>query len=334
MRLTLYCPGLLLPKGVLAATVFDLDAPSFALLLGRGRRFDLRRDWLATAFGQSDPLPAAALRKVGAGETAKATPWLCLDPVHFAVEREGILLADPAVLDLNASESGELITAVQPLFADWGTLSASRAGHWELQLSRSLLLDTRPLDHAVGLPVDPALPAGPDGAAWRRLLAEAQTTLHAHPVNQRRAAEGRPTVSSLWPWGFGSLGERRPADFEAVWSDDAVLAGLARHAGIPCESPPASFRHPERNVFCHIPLLAGPARGRDALGWREALLAIERDWLVPALTAVRQGECVSMRLIGSGVQGAERTVVYSLVRGNFWRFWQRPAPLTELATAS
>jgi hypothetical protein len=333
MRLTLYAPGLLLPKAVLADTTFDLTAPSFSLLLGRGRRFDLRRDWLAAAFGLSAPLPAAALRKVGSGETATGASWLCLDPVHFEVKREGILLSDPACLDLNASEAEALRAAMQPLFAEWGDLSASRPGHWELQLSRSLLLDTRPLDDSIGLPVDPALPGGPDGPAWRRLLAEAQTVLHAHPVNRERADRGQPTVSSLWPWGFGSLPEPKPGDFEIVWSDDAILAGLCAQTGIACTSVPASFQRPDRNVFCHLTHLQQPARTMDALGWRQALLDIEEAWLAPALTAVKQGECQALRLIGTGVHGAERAVVYSLVRNNFWRFWCRPAPLVELATS-
>ncbi len=335
MRLTIHAPGLLLPKAVLADTVFDLSAPSISLLLGRGRRFDLRRDWFAAAFGQSGALPAAAIRKVGAGETAAGTPWLCLDPVHLEVKREGILLGDRAELDLNETETTALIAAMQPLWADWGTLSASRPAQWELQLSRSLLLDTRPADDAIGLPVDPALPGGPDGAAWRRLLVEAQMILHAHPVNREREARGQPIINSLWPWGFGSLSdssEPKATDFELAWSDDAVLAGLCAHAGIPCSSPPISFQLPSRNVFCQVNHLLKPARSKDAIGWRQALLTIEQDWLVPALTALKRGECKSVRLIGTGVHGAERAVVYSLVRQNFWRFWCRPAPLVELAT--
>jgi hypothetical protein len=78
MQLTLFAPGLLLPGEILSDSVFDLEAPMLSLLLGRGQRHPLDPDWLAGAFGLAAPLPAAALRKVGAGETADGE-WICLD---------------------------------------------------------------------------------------------------------------------------------------------------------------------------------------------------------------------------------------------------------------
>ena len=68
MHLTLYVPGLLLPDEIRTDSVFDLTAPTLSLLLGRGQRRELATDWLPDAFGLAPPLPAAALRKVGAGE--------------------------------------------------------------------------------------------------------------------------------------------------------------------------------------------------------------------------------------------------------------------------
>ena len=70
MHLTLFAPGLLLPRTVLADTVFGLAAPALELLLGRARRTVLAPGWLAACFGL-DSLPVAALRKVGSGNTAK-----------------------------------------------------------------------------------------------------------------------------------------------------------------------------------------------------------------------------------------------------------------------
>lgn len=329
MQLTLFIPGLLLPGEILTDTVFDLATPALSQILGRGQRHALDPDWLPRAFGIVGPVPAAALRKVGAGGTAEGA-WLCLDPVHWLVGREGVTLADPAPLDLNEEEAAALRDAVQPLFAEWGELSASTPLHWELRLTRSLLLETRPLADCIGLPVDPALPAGLDGQEWRRLLAEAQTLLHAHKINQQREALGKPVINSLWPWGLGSLPENMQTRFTVAWSDDPVVAGLSAHAGIPCLASPGEFHPASGDVLCHLDALIQPARALDALAWREALLQLEREWLTPAVAALKKGECSALRIVGASVRGTPQAVMYSLVRGNLWRFWRRPLPLTEL----
>lgn len=355
MRLSLFVPGLLLPGEVHSDTVGNLTAPSLALIAGRGQRCALAADWLAAAFGIAAALPAAALRKLGAGEAAQAAEprkveaaqaaepqkveaahgeWLCLDPVHWQVTREGITLDDPARLALDATEAAALIAAIQPIFAEWGELSASGPARWELRLQRPLALDTRPLPAAIRQPVSPALPGGTDGRTWRRLLAEAQTVLHAHPVNREREATDRPTVNSLWPWGQGSLPGRSPTRFTAAWSSDPVVAGLCAHAGIPCLPPPASFRPADGNLLACIGTLAQPAHALDALAWREALLACERDWLAPALAAVQRGTIAELCLIGARLGMPAATVVWTLRRGDLLRFWRRPRPLASLAESA
>jgi hypothetical protein len=323
MHLTLLVPGLLLPEEILENITYDLAAPTLSRLLGCSTRQDMPGDALADLFGL-DSLPAAALRKLGAGRTAEGE-WLCLDPVRWQVSPEGVTLDDPAKLALDAAENTALIEAMQPLFAEWGELSSSTPGCWELQLKRSLSLETRPLQSAIHQPIDPHQPGGADGVAWRRLLAESQTILHAHQVNHRRDEVGRPTVNSLWPWGQGSLPDRMQTGFTAVWGNDPVLAGLCQLAGIPCAATPARFQQTDGQVLASVETLATPARTFDALAWREALLDLERDWLAPAVKA-----CQSLRVIGTRFGHVPATVAYTLKRSDRLRFWRKPRPLTEL----
>jgi len=327
MELTLYVPGLLLTEAIRADTLFDLEAPALSMLLGRGQRHEPPRDWLARQFGLKAPLPAASLRKVGAGGTATGTS-LCLDPVHWQVGRDGISLT--AVFPDN-EEADELIAAVQPLLAEWGILSASSPCHWELALSRSLMLETRPLADCLGLPVDPGLPAGLDGVAWRKLIAEIQTVLHAHPVNRRRELHGALSINSLWPWGLGSLPDSVACDFDVAWSNDPVVAGLCAQAGMPCVPPPDRYLPATGAVLCQLDLLEKPARTPDALAWRSALMQLDSDWIAPAMAAIRRGELLDLQLVGSCLHEENRCVTWSLVRGNLWRFWRRPQSLTGLA---
>lgn len=323
MHLTLLVPGLLLPVEILESITFDLTAPTLSLILGRGTRRALPVDALAHQFGL-ERLPAAALRKVGAGETAPGE-WLCLDPVCWQVGASGVTLDDPAKLGLDTAESAALIEAVAPLFADWGKLSASAPDRWELRLERSLALEVQPLPEAIHQPIDPSLPAGADGPLWRRLLLEAQTVLHDHPVNRAREAAGRPTVNSLWPWGQGALPADLPAAYDTVLSDDPVLAGLCAHAGLPCLPPSNGFLPAKGRMLVLLDDLATAARTLDALAWREALLAFERDWLSPAL-----GACATLTLIGIRLGWQPATIAYDWKRTDRLRFWRRPLPLAAL----
>lgn len=323
MHLTLLVPGLLLPVEILEGTTYDLAAPHLSLILGRGRRSELPDDALAHLFGL-ERLPAAALRKVGAAGTAPGE-WLCLDPVHWQVGAGGVTLDDPARLGLDAAESAALLAAVQPLFADWGELSASAPGRWELRLEQPLALETQPLHEAIHQPIDPQLPGGAAGPAWRRLLLEAQTVLHDHPVNRAREATGRPTANSLWPWGLGALPAKIESAFDAVLSDDPVIAGLCRHTGMTCHAVPQRMPPSAGRLLAIVDTLAMPARTLDALAWRDALLALERDWLAPALAA-----CRTVRLIGTRLGWQPAAIAYACQRADRLRFWRRMLPLTAL----
>lgn len=323
MHLTLLLPGLLLPVEILENITHDLSAPTLSLILGSGERRDARSDMPADAFGLGH-LPAAALRKVGAGGTAPGE-WICLDPVRWQVSAEGVTLDDPAKLELDAAESADLLAAVEPLFAELGELSASAPGRWELRLRKAVALETPSLHDAIHQPIDPSLPGGADGPAWRLLLAEAQTLLHAHPVNRRREAAGRPTVNSLWPWGQGRLPNDVPANYTAVWSDDPAVSGLCAHAGMSCQALPARYQTASGRALAMIDNLATPARTLDALAWRAALLALERDWLAPALT-----DGATLRLVGSRFGPVPAQVAFEFRRSDRLRFWRRPRPLTAL----
>lgn len=328
MHLTLLVPGLFWPREILRDTTYDLPLPALSLLLGRGRRrpaAPLDR-WLAAAFGLTPPLPAAPLRLLGDGGSPGSDCWICLDPVHWRLEERSVVLADPAELELDAKEDQALRQSLAPLLADFGEIRAPARGRWYLRLASDPKLETRDLTTALGQAVDPAAPAGADGPAWRRLLAEAQMQLHAHPVNQAREAEGRPTVNSLWPWGAGRLPTPAAKPATTLLSDDPLLQGLGRQAGLTAGPLPATLPAIATPTLVHLHQLARPVAGHDALAWREVLAGLDAAWLGPALAALGQGRLRQLRLLAGG----ERHVEVELRRRDLWRFWRRPLPLAEL----
>ena len=327
MHLTLLVPGLLLPEAIRSDMLSDLATPALSRLIGQSHRQELPDGALSEIFGIPSQLPAAALRKVDAGGTAQGE-WLCLDPVHLDIGRDGITLANPATLQLGDEENAALLSDIAPVFAAWGELSASSPGHWEMALSRSAELLTRPLADGIGDRVDAGLPGGQAGRDWRALLLEAQTLLHRHPINLARESEGRPTINSLWVWGQGRLPDRVQTDRDEVWSQSRVIAGLATLAGIACQPAPECFTLTSSRVLAHDTRLTLPANTQDALLFRENLLTLERDWLAPAVTALSCGDCRSIQLIGTGRGLSD--VAYVLTRPRLWQFWRRPKPLQEL----
>lgn len=328
--LTLCLPGLLLPPQVLLDTAGDLPLPALARLLGSGRlrleQSASHYDWLARAVGLA-ALPAAALRLLGEGGDPGTADWLCLDPVHLKVHRSGIALDDPAALALDADDDAELRAVVAAMFTGIGELSAGAVGHWHLRLRQPAALATLPLPDAVGRDIDPRQPAGADAAVWRGLLAEAQTTLHAHPVNRRREAAGKPAVNSLWPWGDGRLPARAAARWPTLATRDPVLAGLARHLGAGLAAPPERYADATAGLIV-IDALAAPARTLDGLAWRDALEGLERDWFAPLAAALRSGRLSDLRIAGFGGDGGFEV---ELTRLDLWKFWRRPRPLTAVA---
>jgi hypothetical protein len=156
--------------------------------------------------------------------------------------------------------------------------------------------------------------------------------LHAHPVNQARAAAGLPVVNSVWPWGGGRLPafetRANAAAHDALWSNDPVARGIARLLQIEDATLPASFTSAAaRRPLAHFDAMEHPARNGDAIVWRDELARLEAEWLAPALDAVRNGRLGALRLIAPGELAAAELQVS---RRDIWKFWRKPRQLAEL----
>jgi hypothetical protein len=364
MSLTLLVPGLLWPHEILRDTTFDLPLPALSRLLGCAHLQPLTdaEDWLATAFGCTTPLPAAALRLLGAGSPPGENDWLCLDPVHLHLQEWAVIPDDPAALSLSAEEDTALRETIAPLFADLGELVATAPGRWHLRLTQSTTIATKPLPAAIGHAVDAMFPDGADSAQWRHRLAEAQPLLHAHKVNRLRAQAGRITVNHLWSWGTGRLPRQAQCAFTHVLTDDPVLRGLAvladcavtalptRYADIAASKNTQTRRRAADGMNStarrsrqsmrilgspYIPaqgetlvqldqLLAAPLM-RDVSAWRTALAQLETDWFTPAVADMMRGRRLTLIFAG------ERACTASTTRASRWCFWRKPRNLADIA---
>jgi len=195
-----------------------------------------------------------------------------------------------------------------------------------------------------------ALPLGAGAPRLRRLGAEIEMWLHAHPLNAVRARQGEPRISQLWIWGggeaaagggrgappsptpqlrAGAAGRSGAAPMRAaVYGSDPYLAGLAYLGGGVCAPlPPAqSLASGEDQSPALMALELAAALGREP-GWElaEALAALDRSWIAAGLEALRSGSIERLTLLAN-----DR--LWRLARADRLRRWrQRRRGLGALA---
>ncbi len=277
--------------------------------LDDGRRAQLMRHLAPGGGGW----PIAALsRQADAGDAAGAA-WLRADPAYLRPDLSGVrLMAHGDTLAVGADDVAALLPALKPVFGDAGfLLDAPVPSRWYLRLPAATPLPAFP-DPGEALGADLAEQLDDASAAarrWRMLANESQIVLHNHPWNARRAASGRVPVNALWFWGGGSLpAVRNPGTrpSPAVYTDDATAHALAAFAGV-------SHALPERYVPATTPTI------HDLVALRD-LARLDREWLQPALEALRQGAIEAL------VLDAEDGHVATLRRWHRIRLWRRPLP--------
>ncbi|CAG4883194.1 protein of unknown function [Georgfuchsia toluolica] len=123
---------------------------------------------------------------------------------------------------------------------------------------------------------------------------------------------------------FFTLKEKKPS---ALWSDDPVVAGAARLAGLQVGPLPVRFTGTEAAGIVHWHRLQAPAASHDAQAWREGLQQLDQDWLAPALTALASGKLKRIELHGFGDESAVSLSMAALDR---YRFWRKPRRLETM----
>ncbi len=330
-ELTLILTDFFLPAVSLPAAQLP-RLPALEILLSRSRRSRLPqgwRGWLAERAlppGQRAGAPAALAATGWLGAPpAGATVWFAT-PLHYFAGLDSLHLHPAGLLQLMAMEQFELAAGFNALYDDTS---------WRLEAlgARELLLYGPALDASAAEPAlwpgrDPASgwPSGPDASVLRRLGTEIEMWLHEHPVNERRAARAELAVTGLWLWG----GRAEPgpvstaplpvASAPTLYGSDLYAEGLWRLAGARHEPLPAGYGVLPAGTRALVLIPTWQAEGLT-----NALLGLEREWLAPALVALRARSLRSLQLIA----GALRFELSSFGLARLWRrlgpWWERLA---------
>lgn len=302
-------------KDLLAA----LNTPSLALLLARGSEAppheqppfsaSLAHESLlaGTDASNSPPLAHALMSVLGLPPTDGH--WFVLQPAHFHIARDHLVLTDLRALDLDDDASHTLFASIGPLFDESGyALRYGDARHWFLRADDWRSLRTTTPDAATGHNIDVWLPSGEAARSWRKLHNEVQMLWHTHPLNEVREGHGMPRVNALWLWGGAN----------AV--TDVPLERARLLTGIDTTT--------ESDAWHCDPALLPAALAGDWSRWLQSMQAIDAGRIAQLLASLRAGSIDRLTL---QLTDASRVRTWYLTRHGMRKFWRQPS-LSALAS--
>ena len=327
---TLIIPFALAPAEHARDLLATLQAPSLAQLLSHASA--VRRDafeayapllpheqWLIGSQRDNSPAIAHTLMQQ-LGMSAEPGYWFVLDPAHFHVARDHLVLTDRRQLSIDDATSRTLFDAARPLFEELGyTLRYGDARHWLLRADAWSELRTCTSDAACGHNIDVWLPRGPGERDWRRLHNEVQMLWHTHAINDARELRGERRINALWLWG-GSTGLHGQA--AQPQAQPTGLQALARC----CLGRSAAHVSNDAELRL-LDALMEPALAGDWSGWLAAMAKLDDNDITPLLTQLKQGAIDGITLV---LTDSTRAIQWQLRRSSMRKFWIR-ASLARLA---
>jgi hypothetical protein len=330
----LIIPDLFLPKQFAAEMSADLRLPALQNLLSCAAKNALNGNLctlekaLCAAFSVrvENDVPIAPLSAAFDGLTAGS--YLRADPVNLRLQRDQLLLSQA---EITMPEAEQFCASLNAYFAGQGvTFFAPHPQRWYVQMACLPDMQTTPLAEVIGANVRGALPRGVDAARWHQIFNEAQMLLHAHPVNEQREARGAVIINSVWLWGGGDSALSQPSctekadlewlekGYERVSSDELLTEMFARAANLPYRKAAGiALEQTGRELLVYAALRQALQAG-DLQAWREAVLALEKNYAQPLWQALRTGKIQRIRL---DVLADGNTQSFVLTRRDSWRFW-------------
>ncbi len=322
----LYLPADLEPEGQDPASIGAGAAvlPAIERVTRFASRAPLTEGWRGWAARWLDlpehaQRPAASIAAAAQEVPAAPACWLA-SPLHLIEGLTRVHVDWRCLLRLERAERDRLAADFKETFRGSGyELIGLESGEFLLlgpALAPVETIEPARLPHT---PMAEALPGGAGAAALRRLGAELEMWLHAHPLNGERVRRGEPPVSTLWVWGGGQAPEAAAAarsSSHAVFGSEAYVRGLCRLAGLdsqpmPAEWPPAGTSH----ALCVVSIADG-LRNDTRAGLLDVLAELDRRVIAPALEALRGARLERLVLLAN-----DRC--WTLRAADRWRLWRR-----------
>lgn len=337
MQLTLVVPGLLDLAETHPAPA-DAEGAALARLLASAPRPALRDGAIGVAcaalgIAKQRDWPVAPLLAVAAGLDPGDAYWLLAEPVTLLVGQRDVQLA-AVVDDLSPDEATALLATLNSHFSGDGLrFIAAAPARWLVAATGGQQLTTHPAEDALGAPIFPYLPAGPDAARWRRWQSEMQMLLFAHPVAAEREQQGRAPINGIWLSGGGVGAPTKATRIASLYADAALPRDLARACGCEVATAPPSLREWRAGSGSKARSLVWlqSIRANDGEG---ALASLGRDWAEPLCAALDADAGLELSVV---LAGRGRALSFEPRRRSLiarWRDRLAPAALSTVLAAS
>lgn len=330
-ELTLIVTDLFIDKDAAGpASVPPLPALSQLLACARVEMTGDWRRWVLLEFAAANtgqvPVAAISHGALSAREAASDSrvDWWLATPVHLDADLTCVRMgARP--LELAEDEWQCVRTEFNHLFGKDGFQldAATRAGAFLAASDPIDAVTTDPV-RILGQNIEPSLPSGIAGPLLRRMMTGIQMWLHGHPLNEARAQQGMPTANALWVWGGGQPPVfSSPVILPRLFSGDLFLHGLWGTLRGDIDARPVSLASvmaetPSGRALVTLSILAG---SRSPV---EMLEDMDRNWLAPALRALRVGRIGRLAL-------HLNDRLFRASRLDSLRFWRRHRHWLEVA---
>lgn len=338
-QLTLLVPGLLQPPQSLQALP-PQEQPTFIFLnrfLSRARQTPLVVNGFYTTlfslFGhmaeQQTDHPAGALTRLfDTGEHSDEWSLRC-DPACFQADMDRVVLMGHGALGLSMEDVEQLVTIINDhVQQDGWQIEALSPDCWYVKGAKQAKVFTTPPLAVLGQDIKDNLPTGPDGSYWRSLMNESQMLLHELPLNLERQAKGLLPVNGLWFWGGGILPTNTTCQYDAVYGEDPLLAGLAQHAGCVFERTekvwPGIQQGQDGQLLLVIEDLQLPLASQDLFYWLDGVKQFEQAIIQPLLNMLKTGQLSQVTLLTA--DGRSFLLTPKLLQ----HWWKRQAKFSSL----
>lgn len=268
------------------------------------------------AIGHAVPDEGRAAFRFWGQAGQRSAAWIAAaDPVHLQANLDRVRLHAFRADELPRPEWRELCNHLQEFLGDDQRYAIARLGPFAyLRSSKPIATANVPPDAIDGCDPGEFMPGGELASTHDRLLGEIQMALHEHEVNRTRAANGLPTVNSLWFWGGGIAPQQQSRSIPPLFADDPLIRGYWESSGGVIKS--------WTKVFDEAPGLAPggfvAVSPHDSHAWPQHQLA---ECLANLRHLVTSGAVATLRLLGR--DGLE----IDIGRADAFRFWRRVSPL-------
>jgi hypothetical protein len=275
--------------------------------------------------------------------------WIAT-PVHLIAGLTSLHLDRRSILRLPAADLEGFAQDFNRTFGDSDLrLTPLAAGDFLMQGPATLTAATTEPARALVADLEASLPKGADAKALKRLGAELEMWLHAHPLNETRRRRGELPVSTLWLWGgtpaqpgqtpvlaagdpastsrTPALAAGAPASSNTqttlAFGNDPYLIGLCRLQGDQTHVLPDQLTdlltdsRPQRAVL--VTEVTSMLHLNPHWTVLETLAEIDRRFISPAIAALGEGSLESVVLIANDTQWRVR-------RRDRLKLWRRPRP--------